>query len=108
MAKVKEFPEIQLDNTFKVTYESQNWTLYRDEDTLDIKTKEYTGNFKWKNVGYFGDNFDQVLKRYVRESINDAAISSIHDVLDRLNEIDRNIEKIVKKENIKLVVKEND
>lgn len=108
MLKVKEFPEIQLDDTFKVTYESQNWNLYRYEDTLDIKTKEYTGNFKWKLVGHFGENFEQAVKRYARESINDSAIEKIDDVLDKLKEIDRKIDKVVKHENIRLVVKDND
>jgi hypothetical protein len=81
-----------------------NFILEKYEETIDLKTKQPNGNFKWKHVGYF--NFNQALKRYVTESIRDMDKATIQQVLDKLNQIDEHIERIVKKENVKLIVKE--
>jgi hypothetical protein len=40
--------------------------------------------------------------------ITDDKLETIHNVLDRLNEIENTIVRVVKKENIKLVASQND
>jgi hypothetical protein len=97
---------LQLDDKFKITTDSslQNFQLEKLESITDRKTKEI--KHEWKIIGYFGNNLKSVLRRYTDESLLDLENVTLHSVLDKLNEIEKTIETIVKKENIKLVSKD--
>jgi len=109
MARTKrEYPEIKLDDTYFVTSDSYNWTLKKLVDVIDKETNESTGEKRESIVGHFGANFSMALKRYVIDSPNELGKATVHDILDKLNEISKQIDKVVKKENIVFSVKDND
>jgi tetrahydromethanopterin S-methyltransferase subunit G len=95
---------LQLDDKFRVVVDSskQNFILEKLDDILDKKTKEVVRQ-DWILCGYHGNSLRSVLLQYRNVSlISDDKLETINDVFDRLNEIERTIEKVVKSENIKL------
>jgi hypothetical protein len=94
---------LMLDNKFKVETDSsfQNYILLKLEDIKDKKT----GNVRqdWIQIGFFGHNFSSLLKRYKNESLIDLENTTIEKVLDKLNELDKRIDKVVKASKLKLV-----
>ena len=76
------------------------------EETIDLKTKLPTGEKKWKVLGHFGLHLNHALKRYVTEKIRDEEETSVHELIDKLNELYKHVERVVKKENIIFVPKE--
>lgn len=100
---------LKLDDKFVITKDKseQNFQL---EKLFDVKNKE-TGEIKheWKIIGYHGNSITSVLKQYKNEAIiSDDELESIHNILDKLKEIDRTIDRVVKRENIKLNGNNND
>jgi hypothetical protein len=95
--------ELILDDKFKVETDSslQNYILFKLEDIKDKKT----GNVRqgWIQIGFFGHNFGSLLKRYKDESLIDLENTTIEKVLEKLNEVDKHIDKIVKAAKLKLV-----
>jgi hypothetical protein len=100
--------ELQLDDTYKISSDRYNFVLEKNEEIIDLKTKQPTGKFKYKDAGYFGSNFAQALKRYVTESIRDVEKAEVSLILDRINQLERHIDRVVKRENIRLTVKEKE
>jgi hypothetical protein len=101
---------LQLDDHFRVSVDSsrQNFQLEQLQDVKDKKSKEVVRQ-EWSLIGFHGNSMRSVLLQYMKESlITDDKLETIHNVLDRLNEIENTIVKVVKKENIKLVAKQND
>jgi hypothetical protein len=95
-----------LDEKFKVETDSslQNYILFKLEDIKDKKTKEIKQD--WIRIGFFGHNFQSMLKRYRDEVLIDLENTTLEKVLDKLVEIDNHIDKAVKVAKIKLVSKE--
>jgi hypothetical protein len=109
MARVKkEYQQIQLDDTYFITSDSMNFVLKKLVDVIDKETEEPTGEKREETVGYFGTNFAWALKRYVIESCVDDNVTDVQKVLDKLEAISKQIDKVVKQENIQLVIKDND
>lgn len=101
---------LQLDDKFRVSTDSslQNYQLEQLIDVKEKKSKEIVRS-EWTIVGYHGNSMKSVLHQYVRESlITDNKLAAIHNVLDRLNEIENTIVKVVKQENFKLAAKQDD
>jgi RNA binding exosome subunit len=100
---------LQLDDKFRIVVDSskQNYILEKLEDILDKKTKEVNRQ-DWILCGYHGNSMRSVLLQYRNESLINSNLETINNILDRLNEIERTIEKAVKQENIKLDVKSDD
>jgi len=97
--------ELKLDDTFKISSDKMNFILEKFDDVMDLKTKESTGEKKWKTVGFFGNKLEYALKAYVIESLRDSEETDVHRLMDRLNELEKQIKKVVKKENIQLIPK---
>lgn len=99
---------LQLDDKFRVTADSsrQNWQLEALEDIKDKKTQAIKQD--WRIVGYFGGNLKALLNRYKNEALINSNFSTLDNVLDKLQEIDRTISSRVKKENIKLDIKSDE
>lgn len=100
---------LQLDDLFRISCDSskQNFQLEKLIDIEDRKSKEIKQ--EWKIIGFHGNSLGSVLKQYRNESLITAdKLETLHNVLDALNEIDKTINKVVKRENIKLAAKEND
>jgi hypothetical protein len=98
---------LQLDEEYRVVASDKlNYTLEKLEETIDLKTKQPTGNFVYKVVGHYGLQLNHALKRYANEKIRDSGETTLHELIDRLNELSRHIDKVVKKENIIFVPKE--
>lgn len=93
---------LQLDGEFRCTSDKYNWILERYEPVRDRKTKEITG-YEWKQLGFFGTNLSPAIKKYVNEKIRDEDNLQVNELLDRLNELSRHIDKVVKKSNIEFV-----
>jgi RNA binding exosome subunit len=100
---------LQLDGNFKITCDSskQNLQLEMLQDVLDKKTKEVVRK-DWNVIGFHGNSMRSVLLQYKNECLVNSQLESINDVLDRLNEIDRTIDTVVKRENIRLETKSDD
>jgi hypothetical protein len=94
--------ELILDDKFKVSTDSslQNYILWKLEDITDKKTKETRQDYI--SLGFFGHNFSSLLKRYKDESLIDLENTTIEKVLDKLTEVDKRIDKIVKVAKLKL------
>lgn len=99
--------ELILDDKFKITTDSslQNYILWKLETIKDKKTKETRQDYI--SLGFFGHNLSSLLKRYKDESLIDLENTTIEKVLDKLNELDMSIDKIVKAAKIKLVSKDD-
>jgi hypothetical protein len=96
---------LQLDNNFRVLVDSskQNFILEKLDDIVDKKTKEVVRR-DWVLCGYHGNSMRSVLLQYRNEAlITDNKLETLNDVLDKLNEVEKTIVKVVKQENIKLV-----
>lgn len=104
----KESLLMQLDDTYRITSDKYNYILERLEDTIDIVTKEYTGNFKWKIIGYYGTKLTHALNRYITESVSEVGISDVKSVLNKLESLSKQIDQVVKKENIQFITKEDE
>jgi hypothetical protein len=60
---------------------------------------------EFKVIGYHGNSMRSVLLQYKKESLfAEDDLKTINQVLDKLIEIERTIETVVSRENIKLVV----
>lgn len=100
---------LHLDDQFRITKDTseQNFQLEKLFEIKDRKTGEIKSEYKI--IGYHGSSIKSVLNQYKNEAvISDDKLESIHSVMDKLNEIDKTIERVVKKENIRLVVKDDD
>jgi hypothetical protein len=95
--------ELILDDKFKITTDSslQNYILWKLENITNKKTKETKQDYI--TIGYFGHNLSSLLKRYKNESLIDLENTTIEKVLDKLNEVDTRIDKVVKAAKIKMV-----
>lgn len=102
---VSNMLELKLDDTYRIVADKLNFSLEKYENVIDLKSKLPTGEKQWKNKGYFGNRLDYALKVYVTESLRDKGESEVHNLLDRMNELEKVIKKQVKKENIVLVSK---
>lgn len=93
---------LQLDDNYKITVDSskQNFQLEKFENVA-IRGTEQTKR-EWKIVGYFGSNLKSVLNKYKNEVLINSDFSTLDDVLDKLQEIDKTIEEVDKRGNIKL------
>jgi hypothetical protein len=98
---------LELDNYRIVTADKQNYSLEKYEETIDLKSKEPTGEFKWKGKGFYGKNLKHALNAYKDEVIMDLGKVTVDSVIDKLDELTRYIERKVKKENIQFVHKES-
>jgi hypothetical protein len=99
---------IKIDDNFKITIDSsgQNLQLEKLCDVIDKKTREVVRK-DFNIVGFHGLSLRSVLLQYKNESLAaDDKLESINDVIDKLNEIEKTISKLVK--NIKLDVKSDD
>ena len=96
---------LKLDDTYRIISDKLNWVLQRYEDVMDRKTKEPTGVKQWKDVGYFGGNISNAIKKYVNEYIRDQGTLHIDELLSKLSLIEKQIDKVVRQQNIKLVGK---
>jgi hypothetical protein len=98
---------LQLDDKFKITTDSslQNLQLEKLCEVTDRQTKEV--KYKYIILGYFGHSLPSLLKRYKNEVLLDTKECTLNDVLDKLNEIDRNIDKAVKQINFRMVSKDD-
>jgi hypothetical protein len=98
---------LQLDEEYRVVASDKlNYSLEKYEEVIDIKSKLPTGERKWKVLGHYGFQLNHALKRYANEKIRDSGETTHHELIDRLNELSRHIDKVVKKENIIFVPKE--
>lgn len=98
-----------LDDRFRVSTDSslQNFQLEKLTDIKDKSTKEVVRQ-DWLLIGFHGNSMRSVLNQYVKESlINDQKLEKVNDILDRLNEVEKTIIKVVKAENFKLVTKDD-
>lgn len=98
-----------LDDRFRVSTDSslQNFQLEKLTDIKDKSTKEVVRQ-DWLLIGFHGNSMRSVLNQYVKESlINDQKLEKVNDILDRLNEVEKTIVKVVKVENFKLVTKDD-
>jgi hypothetical protein len=98
-----------LDDRFRVSTDSslQNFQLEKLTDIKDKSTKEVVRQ-DWLLIGFHGNSMRSVLNQYVKESlINDQKLEKVNDILDRLNEVEKTIIKVVKVENFKLVAKDD-
>jgi RNA binding exosome subunit len=101
---------LQLDDNFRIVTDSslQNYILEKLSAVIDKKTREVVRS-EWNVCGYHGNSMRSVLHQYLRESlITDYKLETLHNVLDRLNEIENIILKVVKQENFKLAAKQDD
>jgi hypothetical protein len=99
---------IKIDDNFKISLDSsgQNLQLEKLCDVIDKKTREFVRK-DFSIVGFHGLSLRSVLFQYKNESLAaDDKLESINDVIDKLNEIEKTISKLVK--NIKLDVKSDD
>jgi hypothetical protein len=96
--------ELQLDDTHRITSDKWNFIL----ETSDVKSKQPTGEFKWKNPKYFGSNLGLALKQYIIDSVRDLEKAEVSMVLDKLIQLEKHIDRVVKRENIKIIVKDKD
>lgn len=96
---------LKLDDTYRIISDKLNWVLQRYEDVMDRKTKEPTGVKQWKDVGYFGGNISNAIKKYVNEYIRDQGNLIIDELPDLIRELESKIDRVVKRENLKLVGK---
>jgi hypothetical protein len=96
---------LELDEKFKISTDSslQNLQLEKLYEVTDRKTQEV--KYEWSILGYFGNSLSSLLKRYKNEVLLDMEECTVNDVLDKLDEIDRNIDKAVKQINFKMVSK---
>lgn len=95
---------LQLDEQFRVTVDSscQNYLLEQLQEIKDKKTDEI--KLEWNGIGFHGLSMRSVLHQYKNNALAISDIETINDLIDRLNEIDRTIEKVVDKvRDIKLV-----
>lgn len=93
---------LQLDDEYRVVNDKYNYILERYEDIIDRKTKQPIGK-DWKQLGFFGTNLSPAIKKYVNEKIKDSDTLNVSELLERLNELNRHIDKVVKKQNIDFV-----
>jgi hypothetical protein len=98
-----------LDDNFRITVDSsrQNYQLEMLQPIIDKKTREVV-RYEFGIIGYHGSSMKSVLHQYTKQSlINDNRLQKVNDILDRLNEIEKTIIKVVKAENFKLVAKDD-
>ena len=94
---------LQIDERFRVTTDSslQNFLLEQLQDIKDKSTKEVVRQ-DWIIIGYHGNSMRSVLLQYMKTTLINSNLEVINDVLDKLKEIEQTIERVVKKENIKI------
>lgn len=101
---------LQIDSNFRVTTDSslQNYLLEKLQNVIDKKTREVVRK-DWGIIGYHGNSMRSVLLQYKKEAlIAEDNLETLHSVLDKLNEIDQTIDRVIKKENIKMETKKDD
>jgi hypothetical protein len=99
---------LMLDSKFKVETDSsfRNYILFKLEDIKDKKTKEIKQD--WVIVGHFGHSFSSLLKRYKDESLINLENTTLEEIKEKLNQIDKHIDTVVKAAKIKMVSKDDD
>jgi hypothetical protein len=92
---------LQLDDNHKLTLDSSRQNIQL-EQLQTIKNKKEGGTkSSWEIIGFHGLSLRSALFQYMKELIvSDDKLETIHNVLDRLNEIEKTIVKVVKQENI--------
>lgn len=101
---------ITLDDKFKVTTDSslQNFQLEKLEDVKNKQSGDIVRQ-EYKIIGFHGNSIKSVLHQYAKEAvIDDVQLETLHNVLDKLKEIDQTIDRVAKKLNIKLETKQDD
>lgn len=81
---------VQLDNSYRIETDANNYTLIKEERTgeIHIKTGEETIS---KDQWYF-PKLNQCLSKYFNESIKGA--ESVKELLERVNEVESKISKL--------------
>ena len=94
---------LNLDDKYRITTIHLNFVLQKYEEIIHRTTKEV--RYDWKDIGYYGTNLAQALKRYTSEALrDDDGETDVHKVIARLKELEDVIERRVRKENIELIV----
>lgn len=99
--------ELVLDDTYKIVTDKHNIILQKNEEILERGTKEPTGRFQWKDMGFF-NTLKIALMRYVIEVVKEQDTTDVHKLIDKLDSVEKHIEKVVKKSNVKLLDKKTD
>jgi hypothetical protein len=96
---------LQIDDRFVITTDSslQNLQLEKLCEVKDRKTQEV--KHEYSILGYYGHSLSSLLKRYKNEVLLDMQECTVNDVLDKLDEVERNIDKAVKQINFRMVSK---
>jgi phage replication-related protein YjqB (UPF0714/DUF867 family) len=100
--------ELKLDERYKITTDKAKMN-FQLEELVDIKDKESGEIIRqdWKILGYHGGHINHAIKQYVREVIiNSDQEFSIESLLEKLDELYKHIDIVVKKQNITFEVKE--
>jgi hypothetical protein len=95
---------LQLDDNFRITKDKSEMN-FQLEKLESIKDRE-SGTMKqeFKVIGYHGNSMRSVLLQYKKESLfAEDDFKAINQVLDKLKDIEKTIETVVTRENIKLV-----
>lgn len=101
---------LQIDDKFKISTDSslQNYQLEKLEPVKNKQSGEIVRS-EYKIIGYHGGSLKSVLLQYSREAvIDDDNLKNINDVLHKLDEINKTIERVVKKQNIRMDIKSDD
>ncbi|MBD1379072.1 hypothetical protein [Metabacillus arenae] len=96
--------ELKLDERFSIKSDKLNFILQRFDDIKDKSTGEVIKQ-DWKDIGYYGD-LSHAIKRYASEKIKEIDSVEVNELNNKLEELKIHIEKVVKKENIILKIKE--
>ena len=91
--------KLTLDKRFRVYTDPRNFILEKLEYVIDRKTGEVKE--EWRNAGYFG-RFEHLLNTYANESLRSLEDTSLAEIKETIVNLQQNIEKVVRKEGIKL------
>ena len=94
--------KLTLDERYRVYTDPKNFILEKLEDVTDKKTKEVKQ--QWRNAGYFG-RFEHLLNTYANESLRSLDDTSLEEIKETIINLQKTIEEVVRKENIKLDLK---
>lgn len=96
--------ELVIDERYVVKADKYNFVLWKLEDVKDKETGEIKQ--KWKDIAFYSQ-LSFALKRYASEKIKEENKLNIKDLVVKLKELEKHIEKVVKKENVVLYIKED-
>jgi hypothetical protein len=101
---------LNLDERFRIVTDKAKMNFIL-EGLEDVKSKE-TGEVvrqDWKHLGYHGQHLNHAIKQYVRQKmLNLDEECDVDCLIDELHELDQQIEKVVRKENITFELKKEE